>query len=110
MNDDASRAEPSSAAVISLMRRGVNHDKCRVARYERAPVAAAPVVIAPIMHWTHMLGGCYLPAPRVSASASAGVASRRTARDGGLCASERWPSKALGAPCADSRVLRRSVD
>jgi hypothetical protein len=25
--------------------------------YDRVPVAAAPVVMAPIMHWTHMLVG-----------------------------------------------------
>jgi hypothetical protein len=26
---------------------------------DRAPVAAAPVDMAPIMHWTHMLGRSY---------------------------------------------------
>jgi hypothetical protein len=28
-----------------------------LAMNDRVPVAAAPVVMAPIMHWTHMLAG-----------------------------------------------------
>lgn len=56
MNDEANRAAPSSDTVTSRIRLGVSHEKCREARNERAPVAAAPVDIAPIMHCMHTQG------------------------------------------------------
>lgn len=55
----ATSAITSSPAVIRLRRSGVSHDQQRVPSHERTPVAPAPTVMAPIMHWTHIAGGVW---------------------------------------------------
>jgi hypothetical protein len=52
---EARRAAPSSTIVTALMRRAVSQVNCREASHDRMPVALATAVIAPAMHWAHML-------------------------------------------------------
>ena len=51
---EASKAPTTSAMLILRIRAGVSQLQRRVASQERVPVAAAPALMAPIMHCMHI--------------------------------------------------------